>query len=253
MKSVSFHVRIRAMSDLPSAQHAARLIEQLRRGGPGRHRRVAERDLSPEMKLLRSWQAQRLAQTRADFLESPRYRAAAQFFLSDIYAPRDFSQRNQDIERMYQSMLKILPERVLHTLRVVVELHYFTDELDELLLDVLLNEVGMKDTLTAEQYAEAYRLCDNYDDRAKQIAMIVEVGDGVDRLVRLPLIGMTVRLARRPARMAGWHELQDFLERGFAAFKQMGGAAEFLNTVQQREMQILDRIFAGHPEPFALR
>lgn len=240
------------MSELPTTKDAARLIQQLRRGGPGRHRRVAARELSPEMKLLRTWQSQRLAQTHADFLQSPRYRAAAEFFLSDIYAPRDFSQRNQDIKRMYQSMLKILPERVLHTLGVVIELHQFTDELDQLLLDVLVNQIGITDTITAEQYAEAYRLCDNYEDRARQIALVVEVGHGVDRLVRLPLIGMTLRVARRPAQMAGWHELQDFLERGFMAFKQMRGAAEFLNTIQQREMQILDRIFAGHPEPFAI-
>jgi hypothetical protein len=203
------------------------------------------------MTLLRSWQAERLAKTHADFLAHPRYRLAAQFFLSDIYAPRDFSQRNHDIERMHQSMLKVLPERVVHTLTVIVHLHQFTDELDELLLDTLVNQVGMTNTLTADQYTEAYRICNNYDDRAKQIAMLVEVGRGVERLVRLPFIGATLRLARGPARMAGWHELQDFLERGFAAFKHMHGAAEFLTTIQHREMLILDRIFAAHPDPFA--
>lgn len=240
------------MRDLPSAQDATRLLQQLRHSGPGRHRRAAERELSPEMKLLRMWQSQRLAQTHADFLGNPRYQAAAQFFLSDIYAPRDFSQRNQDIERMYQSILKILPERVIHTLTLIVELHQLTDELDESLLDVLINEIGIRDSITVEQYTEAYRRCDNYDERAKQIAMVAEVGRGVDRLVRLPFIGMTLRLARHPAQVASWHELQDFLERGFAAFKQIGGAAEFLNMIHQREMQILDRIFARHSEPFAI-
>jgi hypothetical protein len=239
------------MSDLPTPKDTARLLRKLHQGGPGRHQRVAGSGLSPQMALLRTWQAERLAKTHADFLAHPRYRPAAQFFLSDIYAPRDFSQRNHDIERMHQSMLKVLPEQIVHTLTVIVELHQFTDELDKFLLDTLINQVGMTDTLVADQYTEAYRICNNYDDRAKQIAMLVEVGRGVERLIRLPFIGATLRLARGPARMAGWHELQDFLERGFAAFKHMRGAAEFLTTVQHREMLILDRIFAAHPDPFA--
>ena len=32
----------------------------------------------------------------------------------------------------------------------------------------------------------------------------------------------------------------------------MKGAAEFLETVDRRETTILDRIFAGNPEPFDL-
>ena len=51
---------------------------------------------------------------------------------------------------------------------------------------------------------------------------------------------------------AGWHELQGFLERGYAAFKHMKGAEEFLNTIETRETGILDRIYAGDPDPFDL-
>jgi hypothetical protein len=58
-------------------------------------------------------------------------------------------------------------------------------------------------------------------------------------------------LAAKPARVAGFGELQEFLERGFDAFRHMGGAAEFLQTVETREKAILERLFAGHPRPFA--
>jgi hypothetical protein len=92
-------------------------------------------------------------------------------------------------------------------------------------------------------YAEAYRRCDNYDDRARQIAMLVEVGRKIDRIVRLPLIGLALRLAHAPAHRAGWGAVQEFLERGYAAFKHMKGAGEFLETVRCREMQILDQIY----------
>jgi len=80
--------------------------------------------------------------------------------------------------------------------------------------------------------------------------MIVEIGRGIDRLVHLPFLGWTLHRARGPALRAGWHELQSFLERGYAAFKHMGRADEFLHSIQRREMQILDQIFAGDADPF---
>lgn len=50
---------------------------------------------------------------------------------------------------------------------------------------------------------------------------------------------------RKPASLAGLTELQSFLERGYAAFRKMGGADEFLALVIGRERQLMDTLFAG--------
>lgn len=237
---------------LPTARDAAQLLTHLVEARPGKHVKIGEGGLPPAIRLIREWQSARLTWTHRDLLEHPRFRPATQFFLSDVYAPRDFSQRNFDIQRAYDAMRRAVPDKVVHTLAETIELHQFTDELDALLAEALIEQLGVTDTITPEQYAEGYRICDNYDDRARQIAMIVGIGRSVDRIVRLPFIGITLRLAHTPANLAGWHELQSFLERGYAAFKHMKGAEDFLNIVATREMAILDRIFAGHPEPFNL-
>ena len=52
-------------------------------------------------------------------------------------------------------------------------------------------------------------------------------------------------MMRQPARLAGLTGLQDFLERGFAAFRSMGGAEEFLRTIESRETQIMEAIVGG--------
>jgi hypothetical protein len=57
---------------------------------------------------------------------------------------------------------------------------------------------------------------------------------------------------RTPARMAGLEDLQDFLERGFEAFRAMGGAEDFLALVRARETAILNRLFSGAVEPFSI-
>ena len=60
------------------------------------------------------------------------------------------------------------------------------------------------------------------------------------------------RLAGGTARKAGWIELYDFIERGYNAFRQIKDVKAFVTTVEQRERRILDQIFAGLPDPFAL-
>ena len=50
--------------------------------------------------------------------------------------------------------------------------------------------------------------------------------------------------------LAGWTELQQYLERGFTAFKHMKGADDFMNAIIGRETRILDAIFANEAEPF---
>jgi hypothetical protein len=239
------------MSDAPTPQDAARLLARLAQARPGHHEEVTPEGLTAELVLLRAWQSNRLAQTYQDLLTSKRYRPAAEFFLSDIYAPRDFSQRNADLERFHDGVSKVLPERAVSILADAVELYQLSDNLDADMARVLTHDLGATETITAAQYSEAYRILDNYDDRLRQIRLVGQIGRGVDKLVQIPFVGMSLRLAHTPAVLAGWSELQGFLERGYSAFKHMKGAEGFLGTVEGRETAILDAIFAGSDDPFA--
>ena len=50
--------------------------------------------------------------------------------------------------------------------------------------------------------------------------------------------------------MAGLSALQDFLERGFVAFRKMGDATEFLTTIDTRERALMEALLAGETVPF---
>jgi hypothetical protein len=202
------------------------------------------------MALLRRWQSSRLARTYADLLAHPRYAPACRFFLDDIYAPKDFSQRDEDMRQMYAFTRRFVPAHILRPLTITVELHALTEKLDSRLLEVLTTELGVTDNLTGEQYAEAYRRCDNYQERVQQIDWIFEIGQELNEVVKNPLTGVSLKLARGPARQAGWEELAGFLDRGYQAFKHMRGARGFLATVRKREMRLLDAIYASEPDPF---
>ncbi len=215
-----------------------------------KHQTVEGAPLDPQLAQLREWQSSRLARTYADLIAKPRFQPAFQFFAEDIYAARDYSQRNHDIERMYAFLQRFLPENVIRPLVLSVQLNHLTEELDQQLLEVLLNRLNWNGSLTISLYAEAYRLCDNYARRVRQIELIHETGIAVDRAVNTPFSGTVLKVAKPPLERAGWSDLVGFMERGYKAFKQMRGANDFLNTIRSRELAILDRIYASHPDPF---
>ena len=238
------------MTDLSKYRKTLKAIQQLEP-----HEQVQQQAMqlstSEHLDVLRTWQAQRLERTYSDLLASPRYGAACRFFLSDIYAAKDFRQRDYEIKHLYAIMSRFLPDFLLGLVKRAIELYDLTNRLDEELLSVLRQDLHVTDMITPELYAEGYRICNNYDQRAYQIELIGQVGRMVETGTKIPLVGTSLKLARIPAQKTGWIELHDFIYRGFHAFRRMHGADVFLQAIHDREMGILDRIFAGDPYPFS--
>ena len=195
------------------------------------------------------WQAERLAMTYADLEADARYKPAVQFFLSDIYGARDFSRRDDDVRRVFPLMSRVLSEEAIRSITLAMDLHAMSQELDEKMLAVLRDDmqVSVGSPLRAEDYGEAYRRVGEVEQRQQQIDLVVRLGRTLDRVVPNPMLYTAVRLAHGPAHMMGFGELQDFVERGFVAFRHMHGADRFLGAVESRELAIHHRLMAGEP------
>lgn len=226
---------------------AQRLAEQLERSRLARLRQYNDQGLRPECRALAAWQARRLRHTYGDLLEASRYRRAVEFFLADLYGDKDFSARDEGVERVYPIMSRVMPGPALQTISIGIELHAISQELDLDMVAVLWGEMNLDKALDAETYAEAYRRCGNLDARRRQISIVREVGESLDSVVFKPFIYNAVKLARGPAKMAGLLALHDFIERGFIAFRAMKGSDEFINAIVHRETAIMESILAGEP------
>lgn len=199
---------------------------------------------------VRAWQARRLARTYRDLLESERYRAAAEFFLGDLYGPKDCSQRDLEVARVVPVLARMLPERALETLIDAVRMDAVSESLDAEMA-ILLRRMGALDCITDEAYAEAYRSCGRRVDREAQIVFTVEIGRALDQLTHMPLLAASLRVMKKPAELAGLGSLHSFLRRGFEAFRDMDGANQFLARVVGNETEIMRRLYAGEADPFA--
>ena len=202
---------------------------------------------------LRAWQAARFLRTYADLMASDRYRPAAEFFLSDLYAPKDFSERDDELERLLPVLTRILPASAIHTLAVGVELDLLSESLDLAMVQVLLAAGQPADADISEAgYIKAYRTCDNRPGREAQIELILQIGETIDIITRKPLLRAAIALFKAPAYAVHMGELHKFLDSGFYAFRHVHGACEFLALIRARETQILARLFARHRAPFDL-
>lgn len=200
--------------------------------------------------ILRQWQAKRLEESFEHFLYDPQRRAAALFFLTDVYGDHDFSRRDANVAKVLPMMQRLLPAAVLGTVADGIELGAVTHALDLRMAEALQRLAPTRKRLDAALYAKAYREVGHARLRNHQIDLISSVGLGLAKAVRTPGVAMLLRLSRGPAKASGLGELQGFLERGFAAFSAMGDGKAFVNDIEDSERQVTQRLFAGDPDPF---
>lgn len=202
--------------------------------------------LRKQLARVQKWQSKRLLRSHADLHENPRYRLAVEFFFNELYGGGgDVRSRDADLLKVQHAMERLLPREGLNALCLAIQLETLSQELDADVARALPAA-----PITVERYAQAYRAGGRRADRERQIALTREVGAYLDGVVRKPLVRSLIRLVRAPAHAAGFGQLQEFLERGLAAFEAMHGADEFLDTVGTRELRTLGRLFDGVDDPF---
>jgi hypothetical protein len=223
---------------------AAALRSALKEVMDERRKSRADVEASCACTALKSFQARRMAATHADLLGAPDTAAAARFFLDDLYGAHDMTQRDADIERIVPTMERLLPEAALHTIAEAIMLDALSEKLD----GAMARRLGVEFDEAA--YASAYSEVSSRADRERQLALVHSVGMSLCELVRVPLIGMTLKMMGGPARLAGLGELHEFLLRGFSAFKSMKAPRLFVETTTARETRIMENLFAGVVRPF---
>lgn len=222
---------------------AARILAHLAAVASERMARGADRGLGTRVEAVKRYQQRRFEKTYADLLAHPRYAGASNFFLDELYGPNDFTRRDEQFARVVPAMVHLFPSEVVETVETLAALHALSER-----FDTMMGHQLESPTVDASAYVRAWQLCDDAPGRETQIVLMERVGSSLDVLTRKPMLRHSVRLMRGPARAAGLGALQAFLEAGFDTFRGMGGAAEFLSLIGQRERDMAAVLFATSPE-----
>lgn len=235
---------------------ADRLVNAAQNAAQLRRTAADDAALGQAVRVVKSWQSYRLSKTHQDLLQSPRYRAAATFFVEDLYGSGSLAQRDAELARVIPTLTRFLPDAALLTICEAIELDALSEGLDHGVARQLMRagapNVDLPQSFSfaaavfdPAAYAEAYRRAGSFARRNEQIAAVERICCALDKLVQKPLLGGLLRRMRGPAKAAGLVSIHEFLVRGFSAFKSMGGAREFMQLIQLRERELAEGLARG--------
>ena len=243
-----------------------RILESLQVVDAERRRRAADPALLACVHAVKQYQHARFERSHADLLSQPRYARAARFFLEELYGPHDFAERDAQFARVIPALVRLFSHEIVSTVRALGELHALSEVLDSALATAIAEPpdglaasptvartdgcvpnplTGSAAAFDRAAYVRAWQLVGQPEQRERQVLLMLEIGRALDVYTRKPLLRHTLRMMRLPAQAAGLGALQEFLESGFDTFREMRGAAEFLDAVAARERALCSALFAA--------
>lgn len=192
--------------------------------------------------VVQDFQVRRLKRDFRDLRMSDEYGPFCEFFASEIYSARDFTERNESFRKLTKQFHSVLGEEIYTGLVRLLDLHSLTDELDSRITNSLI-QMGCPVKFTESQYEIAYRDLDNYDERVKQIEMILESLTFTHHISQMTWIGVVLKSARVATGLFTKDRVVGLLETAYSTLRGIKNV-DFLNEeVRSREVGRLNRIY----------
>ena len=202
---------------------------------------ITHENLTKRIRDLQTWQTKRLLTTHDDLWQSKRFKPAMQFFVEELYGPKDFSQRDIELARVVPKMAKVLPNKGLVSLEAALRMNCLSLELDI----ALVHEMSNKE-INRVNYFDCYRHAGQRLKREEQIELLESLAIDLAQVVKISGISTILLLSRKPAKVAGVKSLHEFLEKGFKSFKKLGNVNDFLDPIITRERALMQSLYAAN-------
>ena len=235
------------MPPSPRQQAADLFREQIQRSNELHAEYLADPQLLVDYERFANWQLDYLLPFFADLYEQPGYSEAIDFTMHDL-AGVGISDRDQDLERVAPVITRLLPLGALQTIASAAEMNARVLKFNIAICRALQVNNEIPDTITEVSYSIACRDASSLEELVELVHLITGLGRTLKSLVRIPMIGMTLRAMRTPAHASGFGALQEFLELGFSTFKQIPDIDLFLSEIEVRMVEVFTQIHTAPSE-----
>jgi hypothetical protein len=200
-------------------------------------------DLLTTIKAVQTWQCRRLLLSHQALYQQKLYKPALDFFIHELYGPKDFSQRDKDIKRLAPKMAIFLPDTALQSLASALHLYALSFELDFAMAKALKDQALNAKPINRDTYLAAYQACNNANDRQQQIHLIEVMAKDLAEAVKMRGVATLLLLSRKPAKIAGVWVLHEFINSGYKAFSRINNVDDFILPIVHFEQGLKDQMF----------
>lgn len=223
---------------------ASQFVEQIRRSNALHLEYLDDANRLAQYERLTTWQHDYLLPFFSDLFGHEGYEAAIEFVVSDL-SGTGIASRDRDIERAAPIFIRLLPTSALQTLATGAEMNARILEINLALCRRLALDGDFPRSISEGAYHAALQQVATLDQCLEIIRILGKLGENLDRLVHVPLIGGTLRAMRGPAHAMGYGSLHTFLETGFTTFKAIPDVPVFLDLVLGRSVEVFEYAFAA--------
>lgn len=221
---------------------ADRFREHIRRSNELHVEYLEDEHLLKNYDRFTNWQLEYLLPRFSDLQAREGYAEAIDFTISDL-AGISISSRDNDLERAAPAITNLLPLRALETIATAAEMNARILQVNIGICRELQVGNDLPEPITEKQYCIACRSASSFDECVDIVHLVSRLGRTLKTLVKVPMIGITLRAMRVPANAAGFGALQEFLETGFLTFRQIPDIEHFLGEIEQRAVEVFERIY----------
>jgi hypothetical protein len=229
------------MARKKTRSHAERLRRYTDESNAIHEQYLADPQLLREYEYFVAWQTAYMMPYYSEFEANRETATAVEFVFSDLVGA-GISARDADLARVIPVMIRLLPDKALAALASATKLNARALAVNLDICRNLSSQCSMRTGISERDYCDAFRRSTTLDECQGLIDLTITLGHSLKRLVRSPLLGMTLRTMHAPAYAAGFGAMQDFLEQGYTTFHAIENVDFFLNRLAVRMTKVFTRI-----------
>ena len=203
---------------------------------------------------VQAWQKQRMQRTHAKQFAEKHNVLMAEYFINRLYGGPDFDALAQQIARLSKyahKAEKLIPDNAIKTGTSGVELAILAVQLDEQVAMQLLQDYHPYEKLTDEMMRITYLKLNQGEGRLKQLDLLDQLGQSLDKYMRSFVVYAAFKMCKGAALKYNFNIMYEFMQDGFLAMKPLKSAEKFVKDFTAAERQIIGKVHAGDPLPFA--
>lgn len=195
------------------------------------------------LRAVQRYQVARMRSTHEALFASPTYRPLCEFFLTDLYGPREIgASRAAAMRSLVEAMRFLVPRWIYDGSVGLVELHSLSERLDDRLARQILSAGGAPE-LDVGVFESAYFRCDDRDDRLRQIALSAAATRFGHALTGHHSVDRLLWAAHRLPGLPSLGPLLTMFDRGLHAFRLAREIEPFIERMRAGETGYLDGVY----------